>query len=48
LVAERLAADLPNSQHHIIEQVGHAPNMEDPSEFNRRVLGFLDQLHADG
>lgn len=42
LIAERLAADLDRVEHHLIDHVGHYPNLEDPALFNSLVLGFLD------
>ncbi len=48
LVAARLADELPGAEHHLIEHVGHAPNMEDPDLFNALVLRFLDRLHGTG
>ena len=48
LVAERLARDLPNAEHHLIEHVGHAPNMEDPALFNSLTLAFLDRTQPAG
>lgn len=45
LTAERLAAELGDVEHHLIEHVGHYPNMEDPTVFNAMTLGFLDKIH---
>lgn len=44
LVAERLATGLVNAEHHLIEHVGHAPNMEDADVFNSLVLDFLGRI----
>lgn len=44
LIGEKLAADLPNVERHLIEHVGHAPNIEDPALFNRLATRFLDAL----
>lgn len=48
LVAERLAHDLPHAELHLLEHVGHAPNMEDPDLFNELLLHFLDRLGTTG
>lgn len=34
---------IPNAQMHIIPHAGHFSNMENPSEFNRRLLSFLSK-----
>jgi 3-oxoadipate enol-lactonase len=44
LVAERLATGLVNSEHHLIDHVGHAPNMEDAAVFNSLALDFLGRV----
>lgn len=44
LIGEKLAADLPNGEKHIIEHVGHVPNIEDPDTFNRLTTDFLASL----
>lgn len=45
LTAERLAAELADAEHHVIDHVGHYPNLEDATVFNELTLGFLDRLH---
>lgn len=37
----RMAAKLPNAQHHIIRNAAHAAQWEQPEEFNRLVLTYL-------
>jgi len=44
LMGDKLADDLPNAERHLLDHVGHAPNMEDPDTFNALALGFLDGL----
>jgi pimeloyl-ACP methyl ester carboxylesterase len=39
--AELMAASIPNASKAIIPDCAHLPNMEQPAEFNRLVLGFL-------
>lgn len=46
LTADALAAGLANAELHVIEHVGHTPNLEDPDRFNRTTLAFLDRVHA--
>jgi pimeloyl-ACP methyl ester carboxylesterase len=41
--AEYMAAKLPNSVHAVIQDAGHASNVDQPDLFNRQVLAFLDQ-----
>lgn len=41
--AERLVAHLPNSNLHLLEEVGHSPNVEDPKAFNAAIEGFLEK-----
>lgn len=48
MVAERLAADLTDAGYHLLDGVGHAPNMEDPARFNSLVSMFVDRLHQAG
>ena len=40
--ADLLAMGIARSRRHVIEGVGHLPNLEAPEEFNRVVLEFLD------
>ena len=42
LTSERVAADIPNVEHRLIEHVGHYPNLEDPQLFNETVIDFLN------
>ncbi|MFJ3670142.1 alpha/beta fold hydrolase [Streptomyces sp. NPDC090106] len=42
--AELLAATVPDGRPVLIEGTSHHPNMEEPEEFNRVLLGFLDTL----
>jgi len=42
--AEELQSHLQNCKLVIIEDAGHMPNMEQPEEFNKVVLDFLDGL----
>lgn len=42
-IAERLAADIPNTRKAIVPGTAHVPSMEKPSEFNRLVLDFYEQ-----
>jgi pimeloyl-ACP methyl ester carboxylesterase len=41
--AENLKHALPHCQLALIEGAGHLPFEETPEEFNRLVLGFIDQ-----
>ncbi len=41
--ADLLAAQLPHVQKVVIHGTAHVPNMEQPAEFNRIVLDFLDK-----
>jgi 3-oxoadipate enol-lactonase len=38
---ERMAAAIPGAKFVKIARTGHLPNLEDPTEFNRRVDDFL-------
>ena len=41
--AERLVEHLPNAHLHLMEGVGHSPNVEDPAAFNAAIQGFLEK-----
>jgi len=45
-VAEEFHTTLPNSELRFIDKCGHAPMMEQPDEFNRRLEDFL-QSHLE-
>ena len=38
-----LAASIENAEHQTIDGAGHAPNLEQPGEYDRRVLAFISQ-----
>ena len=42
--ASLLEERLPNAQKFVMPGTAHLPNMERPEDFNRIVLGFLDEL----
>ena len=42
--ADAMARRIPGARKVLIEQAGHAANMEQPAEFNRAVLEFLEDL----
>jgi 3-oxoadipate enol-lactonase len=42
-IAERLAKEIPGAERATIADAAHLPNLERPEEFDRIVLGFLDQ-----
>jgi pimeloyl-ACP methyl ester carboxylesterase len=44
LIAERLATDLRQAERHLIDHVGHYPNLEDPTRFNELALAFVDEI----
>lgn len=46
-VAERFQARLPNAQLHLVDRCGHAPMLEQPAEFNRRMLQFLRDVTGE-
>jgi pimeloyl-ACP methyl ester carboxylesterase len=39
-----MAAKLPNSRKIVIEDAGHASNMDQPAIFNEAVRAFLDNV----
>ncbi|MFT3871864.1 MAG: alpha/beta hydrolase [Nocardioides sp.] len=43
-VWEALERQIPQTHTHIFEDSGHSPFWEEPEEFNRAVLGFVDGL----
>jgi 3-oxoadipate enol-lactonase len=43
-VAEVLAKSITGAQKVVIHGTAHVPNMEQPAEFNRIVVEFLDNL----
>jgi pimeloyl-ACP methyl ester carboxylesterase len=40
-IADRLAREIPHAQRATIANAAHLPNLEQPEEFDRIVLGFL-------
>lgn len=44
--AEALSSGIPAAQRAVIQETAHVPNMERPTEFNRRVLDFLAGVDA--
>jgi 3-oxoadipate enol-lactonase len=46
LVADRLEREIPGARRATIEGAAHVPSMERPDEFDRLVLGFLDEVEA--
>jgi 3-oxoadipate enol-lactonase len=41
-VADGVVARVPDGRKHVLADVGHMPNMEDPAAFNRVLMDFLD------
>jgi 3-oxoadipate enol-lactonase len=46
LLADRLEREIPGARRATIEGAAHVPSMERPDEFDRLVLGFLDEIEA--
>jgi 3-oxoadipate enol-lactonase len=42
-IADNLVKGIPGARRHVIEGADHLPNMRVPEEFNRVVLGFLEE-----
>jgi 3-oxoadipate enol-lactonase len=42
-IGDRLAREIPDAERATIGGAAHLPNLERPAEFNRLVLGFLDE-----
>jgi pimeloyl-ACP methyl ester carboxylesterase len=42
-IGDRLAAEIPGARRVTIAAAGHLPSLEQPEEFDRVVLGFLDE-----
>ena len=42
-IADRLAREIPHAQRATIANAAHLPNLEQPEEFDRIVLGFLGE-----
>jgi 3-oxoadipate enol-lactonase len=45
-IADRLDREIPDTRRATISGAAHVPSMERPAEFDRLVLGFLDDLEA--
>lgn len=41
-----LERTLPDARLHVIPETGHCVNLEEPAEFNRLCLGFVDEVQA--
>jgi len=44
LVSKEMHSRIPNSELHVIPNAAHMSNLENPEEFNERVLNFLGRL----
>jgi 3-oxoadipate enol-lactonase len=44
-ISEWLAAEIPGARKAVVEGAQHVPGLERPDEFNRIVLGFLDEVY---
>lgn len=44
--SEKLAARIPNNEHHVFEDCGHCPNIEYPDRFNAIVVEFLKKVNG--
>ncbi len=42
--SEALQRQIPNAELHVIPAAGHMSNLENPAEFNRRLIDFLNRL----
>jgi len=42
-IADKLANEIPGARRATIENTAHVPSMERPEEFERLVLGFIDE-----
>ncbi|MGZ4372409.1 MAG: alpha/beta fold hydrolase, partial [Gaiellaceae bacterium] len=42
-IGDRLAREIPDAERATIGMAAHLPNLERPDDFNRLVLGFLDE-----
>ena len=42
--AHAMAQRIPGAREHVIDGAGHAANMDQPAEFNRLVLEFLEDV----
>jgi len=43
-IAEETARRIPGATKHVFEHAGHVPNLEQPDDFNARLLEFLQQV----
>lgn len=43
--SEYMATKIPGARKVVLQGAGHAPNIEQPAEFNAAVLAFLEGLH---
>jgi pimeloyl-ACP methyl ester carboxylesterase len=42
-IADKLASEIPGARRATIENAAHVPSMERPEEFERLVLGFIEE-----
>jgi pimeloyl-ACP methyl ester carboxylesterase len=42
---EYMSKAIPGAQHKVISRAGHAANIDNPEEFNRAILSFLEKLN---
>jgi 3-oxoadipate enol-lactonase len=43
-LSEEMRAQIPDSEMHVIGHAGHLSNLENPDEFNKHLLNFLDKI----
>lgn len=46
--ADYLTAKLPQARKVVIKAAGHAPNVDQPDQFNAELRGFLDEIPSEG
>lgn len=46
--ADYLTAKLPRARKVVIKAAGHAPNVDQPEQFNAELRAFLDEINATG
>ena len=44
--SEKLAARIPDNEHHVYADCGHCPNIEHAERFNAHAIDFLTRVHA--
>jgi pimeloyl-ACP methyl ester carboxylesterase len=47
-MGDELARALPRAERTIVPGAGHLPNLDNPAQYNERILSFIERSTGDG